>query len=109
MTRQSPLIDDRGNATVLAVGIIAVVATLALALVSLIATRVDSHRAQVAADLAAVAGAFAHHYGEDGCRRARDTARLNDATVTRCHPEGADVVVTARVRLAEATARAGPL
>lgn len=103
------LIDDRGNATIVAVGIITALAALTFVVVAVVTTRLDHHRAQVAADLAAVAGAVAHYYAEDPCARAAETATLNQSVVVACSPDGEDVVVTARVRAVEVTSRAGPL
>lgn len=109
MSSRRTLLDDRGNATIVAVGIITALAALAFAVAAVVTARLDHHRAQVAADLAAVAGAVAHYYGENACARAAEVADLNDAAVVDCHPDGADVVVAVRIRMAEAVSRAGPL
>ncbi|AKK10204.1 Rv3654c family TadE-like protein [Corynebacterium uterequi] len=101
--------DERGSASVATAGIIAALVSLALVAVELGAARVDSHRSQVAADLAAVAGATAHALGEDGCAAAQVTAQLNDAVVAECAVDGGDVTVTAEVHRARRVARAGPL
>jgi secretion/DNA translocation related TadE-like protein len=76
------------------------------------------HRAQAAADLAALAAAV---YLADGtgpaCSRASALALAMNAAVTRCEVEELDVVVTVEARVslgriavgpARATARAGP-
>lgn len=100
---------DEGYATILAAGIIAALAGLAFVVAALGAAQIEAHRAQVSADLAAVAGAFAHAYGEDGCAQARWVAELNDAPLVACQEEVDDLVVTSRYGRAEATALAGPL
>ena len=76
------------------------------------------HRAQAAADLAALAAAV--HLAEGSARPARRRRRWRramNAAVTRCAVEDLDVVVTVRPRVrlgrigvgpARATARAGP-
>lgn len=101
--------NDDGNATIVAAGIIAALAGLAFVVASVGGQRLDLHQARLAADLAAVAGAFTHHYGEDGCAEASRVARLNHAELSSCHPEDMDIVLTARVGGEEAMARAGPL
>jgi secretion/DNA translocation related TadE-like protein len=77
------------------------------------------HRAQAAADLAAVAAAV---YLADGtraaCSRASALALAMNAAITRCEVEDLDVLVTVETRVpigriavgpARATARAGPV
>lgn len=107
MTRFPP--GDDGNATIVTAGIIAALASLAFVVASVGGARVDAHQARLAADLAAVAGAFAQAYGENGCEKAHRIAALNKAEVTDCYPDSLDVIVTAEVGGEEATARAGPL
>ena len=112
------LIDDRGHATILSASIVAAVVSLAMVVAGLVSHTAGTHRAQVAADLAAVAGATALYTGHTAsqvCSTAERTASLNDAEVRTCTIDGADVIVTTAVRTAggarnaEATARAGPL
>jgi secretion/DNA translocation related TadE-like protein len=77
------------------------------------------HRAQAAADLAALAGAQNLADGSAAaCTRAAELARAMRTTVAQCAVEGLDVIVTvdAAVALgrfgvgpARATARAGPI
>ena len=77
------------------------------------------HRAQAAADLAAVAAAVHLADGTGAaCSQASVLARAMSAAVTHCEVEGLDVVVTvetsvpiARIGVgpARATARAGPV
>lgn len=101
--------DDGGNATILAAGVIAALASLTFVLASLGGARLDTHQARLAADLAAVAGAYALFYGEDGCAQSRRVAELNEAILAGCEPDNADIVLTARVGKAEVRARAGPV
>ena len=73
---------EEGYATIAAAGIIVAIVSLLL-IVAAVGSRVAArHEAQVAADLAAVAGAWALATGEDACVAARDTAALNDALLT---------------------------
>ena len=102
------LLSDEGSATITATGIITSVVSLALAVVALGVHTSDTHRARVAADLAAVAGATAMYQGTDACTTARRTAELNGARVVSCEVTAGDVVVAATRRRAEAAARAGP-
>ncbi|STC69454.1 Rv3654c family TadE-like protein [Corynebacterium pilosum] len=106
---RSVLADDSGAATVASAGIITAVTALLLVVAGAVGHVVGSHRVQVAADLAAVAGATALYSGHNPCVIARHTAELNNASLTTCETVEADVVVTLTVPLAEATSRAGPL
>lgn len=73
------------------------------------------HRAQAAADLAALAGAARLPAGaQPACARAAAVARAMRADDIRCEVDDLDVVVTVRVRVAvagaaTAAARAGPV
>lgn len=107
--RRGLLFDDRGYATVLSAGIIAAVVALALVVAAVVSKVADTHRAQVAADLAAVAGATALYTGSDACAVAGETAHLNGAAVADCRITGADVTVAATVGRGEAAAKAGPI
>ncbi|OBG79741.1 helicase [Mycobacterium sp. E3298] len=74
---------------------------------------VARHRAQAAADLAALAAAARLPSGADAaCARATAVARRMRADDTGCAVDGPDVVVTVRVAVfgsaASAAARAGP-
>ena len=102
------LLSSDGSATVTATGIITSVVSLALAVVAFGVHVSDTHRARVAADLAAVAGATAMYRGADACAHADRTAQLNGARVVSCEVTAGDVVVAATRRRAEAAARAGP-
>lgn len=110
LARRARCGSDRGYATIATAGIIAAVVALALVVAAAVSRTADTHRAQVAADLAAVAGATALQTGGgDACSVARDTAILNGAELGRCTITGADVVVSATVGKSEAVAKAGPI
>jgi secretion/DNA translocation related TadE-like protein len=101
----------------LAVGLVLVAAGLVGAAVG--AAHVARHRAQSAADLAALAGAARVIEGPSAaCARAADLAAANGAHLTGCELDGLDLTVTVEVtpapvtgldRAATATARAGPV
>lgn len=103
------LIDDHGYATIVSATIVAAVVSLAVVVAGIVSTVVNSHRAQAAADLSAVAAATALYAGNDPCGTARITAEHNQARVLSCQVIDVDTVVTAKVGRAEATARAGPI
>ncbi|TDD52167.1 Rv3654c family TadE-like protein [Saccharopolyspora elongata] len=109
---------DRGAATVVA-------AVLSLALIILLsvvlqlgAVTVARHRAEGAADLAALAAAaYAPHGQQVACERANRVASGMRAELAECRMDGWDAVVTVRAdlpafvpggRKASARARAGP-
>ena len=104
-------------ATVLAVALIAVILALGMAGVWLGAAVVARHRAQSAADLAALAAAARLPAGQAvACREAMAVAAAMRAMMRACDVERLDVVVAvttqADVRLmgqASAAARAGPV
>lgn len=98
---------EAGYATVATAGILAAISGLLLVVAAASSQVVAQHRAQVAADLSAVAGAWALAYGEDACSAAQHTAGMNDGHLQACTPEDDDVVVSAVVRGRDATARAG--
>jgi secretion/DNA translocation related TadE-like protein len=111
--------DDRGGATVLvlAIGLVTVLVAIASAAVG--AAIVARHRAQTAADLAALAGALDALDGvELACARAGEIAARNGGHLVACDVDGLDVVVTVEARptglaavagAAHASARAGPV
>ncbi|MHB0834503.1 MULTISPECIES: Rv3654c family TadE-like protein [unclassified Corynebacterium] len=103
------LAGEEGYATVVAAGIIAAVASLLLAVAAVASLVVARHEAQVAADLAAVSGAWEVAKGRDACTKAEEVAVLNGAELGSCDIEGRDVEVTARLRGRSAIARAGPV
>ena len=109
---------DAGSATVwvLATGIVLVLAAVAFAMAG--AATVARHRAQAAADLAALAGALLAGDGEEAaCQRAADVSARNGARLADCRLEGFDVVVAVEVAparivgigVARGAARAGPV
>lgn len=108
MTRRL-LTDDRGYATVVSLGIILALVSLTGVVLAAAGMVLATHRAQVAADLAAVAGAWAHAHGHQGCAVATDTAELNVAELDSCQIQGGDLLVVAVVDGRAATARAGPI
>lgn len=77
---------------------------------------VARHRAQAAADLAALAGAVLLAAGpESACAQAKVVARQMGVSTTGCTVDDLDIVITTEVRLAvlgrgsaRAAARAGP-
>ena len=113
-----PSTRDEGAATVwtLAVGLVTVVIAMAVAAAGTVI--VARHRAQAAADLAALAGAARVMEGEEAaCARAREIAFANGARLRSCRVTGWDLTVSAEVSPAQvaavagsvtATARAGP-
>jgi secretion/DNA translocation related TadE-like protein len=98
--------------TVVVVALAGVMAVLCLATLSLGAALVARHRAETAADLAALAAASQVQQGAPGCPAAEAIARRNGAVLVRCTVEGTGVTITVSVRrlrfAASATARAGP-
>lgn len=108
--------NEKGYATLPAAAIIAALVFLAAVLGAAGAMVLAQHRAYVAAELAAVAGAWAHSRGEDACAVASTVAELNGAKMRHCLVDGADVQVESRVGFGSPTkgaglgrARAGPL
>ncbi len=104
---------DRGSGTVLALALVGVVLILALGLGAMLTAQIGRGRAQVAADLAALAGAQTALAGDGApCVIARDAARRNGAVLDECHEELVAVRVHVRIDLpvgrAGAWARAGP-
>jgi len=109
---------ERGAGTVLALGLIAVVVLLMLALGLMAGAQGGRWRAQTAADLAALAGA-AHLLGASGdvdaaCAVAREAVERNGGVLRDCAHEGAGVLGVAvdcptPAGRAHATARAGPV
>ena len=114
--RLSRVSDDTGVATVMAAVLIAALVVIALGGIQLGAAEVARHRAQAAADLAALAAAGGLSLGSDAaCQQADNLAATMRATVRDCHVEQLDVVVSVMVRTAgwigveaRAASRAGP-
>lgn len=91
--------------TVTTAGLISALILVTAVLAHGVHDTIGHHRDQVAADLSAVAGAYAAYYGTDPCTAAHTTARHNDATLTTCTVTESDVTVT----IGDITATAGPL
>jgi hypothetical protein len=94
--------DERGQATPLALGIVAVVVVLVVAMAELGGNLVDAGRARTAADAAALAGV------EGGREASARVAAENGATLVSWSrlPDGGGVMVTVAVRVGRATATA---
>jgi secretion/DNA translocation related TadE-like protein len=94
-----------GSASVLMIGIIAVVIALSSAALVIAGYATGYHRARAAADLSALSGAAAFEQGRDGCGKARQIARQNGARLDRCDLVGdvINFVVTVRVSVATHT------
>ncbi|KAA1249147.1 flp pilus-assembly TadE/G-like family protein [Mycobacterium simiae] len=107
--------DDAGSATVLAVSMVAVLLFVTAAGAYLGAVAVARHRAQAAADLAALAAAARLPHGPAAaCASATAVARAMRIGGVQCGVQGLDVVVTVEVPVgfpgtARAAARAGPV
>jgi secretion/DNA translocation related TadE-like protein len=107
---------EHGAASVIAVGLLAVLVLTAVASSGSVAIIVTHRRAQSAADLAALAAAQALQRGSDPCAAGAAIARAQDADLTGCTVEGPEVVVIASLRMPPALggstiagrARAGP-
>ena len=111
---------DRGSATVWVLALSGVLAVLATAVVLVGGATVARHRANTAADLAALAAAGRAVLDQPGaCELAAEVAGANAATLDSCSVDASSVVevrVKVPVRLgrlgvwsAEARARAGPV
>jgi len=108
--------DERGTATVTALGLVALLVLVAAASTGTTAIVLAHRRAQVAADLASLAGASALQAGADPCAAAVRIADRHDATITGCLVDGLSVVVATEVQLppvlggraVPARSRAGP-
>jgi secretion/DNA translocation related TadE-like protein len=106
--------DERGAASVLALGIVGAVVALTVAVVPMLTVFVASQRAANAADAAALAAADAISGAVPGvpCPLARQVAARNDATLGSCAADGPAASVTVTVSVLgfelEASARAGP-
>ena len=108
--------DETGAATILAAIFIAILALVSIAGIWLGSVVIAVHRAQAAADLAALAAAARAPRGAAAaCRGADALARAMAATILGCTTELLDVTVVVSVpvggmsgRDARASARAGP-
>ena len=86
---------QRGSATVLALGLVGVLAFATVLVAAFGGVVVDQRRVASAADLAALAGAGALQDGADPCAAARSSADRNGARLGWCSVDGE--VVTVRV------------
>jgi secretion/DNA translocation related TadE-like protein len=110
---------ERGSASLLAVAMMAVLLTITIGGVYVGSAVIARHRAQAAADLAAVAAAAHLADGADAaCMQASTVAKAMRARITQCAVDKLDVVVTMDINVAlgrlgvgpaRATARAGPV
>ncbi|AZA10167.1 Rv3654c family TadE-like protein [Corynebacterium pseudopelargi] len=101
--------DDQGSATVVALGI-ALALSLMLGIILAIAnTYIQAHKAQVAADMGAIAGAQALAQGQWACPKVQEVISANGARMSLCIEEGQDVRVAATVGRQVAQAKAGPI
>jgi secretion/DNA translocation related TadE-like protein len=113
---------SRGSATIWVVSLCALLVVIATVVTVRGLAVLARHRAEAAADLAALAAAGRIGLGGDACAAARRTAAANDATVTSCRltvaADGRTGTVTIRVvgsvrlpvvgrRAVTASARAG--
>jgi secretion/DNA translocation related TadE-like protein len=109
--------DDRGAATVLAAILISAIATVTVGGIALGSVVVARHRAQAAADLAALAAASRVPAGSQAaCLQAQAVTAAMGTTLRSCELLGLDVTVSVAagtgLRMggdARATARAGPI
>jgi secretion/DNA translocation related TadE-like protein len=109
--------DDQGAATVLVVGLVALLVFVAMVSTGAIAIVLAHRRAQVAADLGSLAGAGALQRGADPCAAATRIVLRHRAALTSCVVDGLAVVVDTAVTLPSALggadlparSRAGPV
>jgi secretion/DNA translocation related TadE-like protein len=101
--------DDRGAATVLAAAMMAVLLAVTVGGIYIGSAVVARHRAQSAADMAALAAALRLPEGaEPACGQASAIAKAMKAELAACEIDELDVVVTVQAGPARAAARAGP-
>lgn len=101
---------EDGSGTVVLLGVIAFVLTVLVAWMSIGAAVIASHRADAAADLAAIAAAKSVLLGNDAaraCSEARAIAVENRARLTQCEVRRMDVTVESAVGLTEPLRRLG--
>ena len=108
---------EHGAATVLVLGLVAVLLAMTIGGVVLAGAVIASHRARLAADLAALAGATQLRDGapvDGACATASRVAASNHAQLVSCAADGLAVEVTVAVTApalpepARARAKAGP-
>jgi len=110
--------DERGSASLIAASMCAALVAVTVGGAHLGAAVIARHRAQAAADLAALGAAGSLAAGvADACGRATEVARAMGTVAVGCAVEDLDVVVTVEAPLdvsvfrmgpARAAARAGP-
>jgi len=113
------LLGERGSASLIAAAMIAALAAVTVGGAHVGAAIIARHRAQAAADLAALAAAAYDPAGTGtACAQASVLARAMGTSAVTCAVDGLDVVVTveasinlgpARMGPARAVARAGPV
>ena len=86
---------EEGVATVAAVAVVGFALLVAAALVQVALVVAAKHRAQAAADLAALAGSAASLRGADGCATAGAVARRNGVKLASCRVDLAVVTLRA--------------
>ncbi len=110
--------DEGGSATVLGIGLLALLITGALVGATVAGMLVGQRRAASGADMAALAGASALQQGRSGCGRAVELATANNVRLVGCAARG-DVVTVKVITevtsalgsrwIVRARARAGPV
>ena len=106
----SPRPHDEGSGTVAVLGIVAVLATCCLMAAALFQGAAARHRAESAADLAALAAAQAVIDGRTSgsCSAAEGLASRNGAVLTSCVVRGEEAWVTTAVNVRGVLAGLGP-
>ena len=105
----SRLRDDTGSATLIAVAMMAVLLAFTIGGFHIGSAVVARHRAQAAADLAALAAAAQLPEGVAAtCGRASAIAQAMNVAVIDCAVDDLDVMITVAAGHAHAGARAGP-
>jgi len=100
---------DRGAATVLAAAMTAALLTVTAGGIYIGSAVVARHRAQSAADMAALAAALRLPEGAElACGQASVIAKAMKVDIAACEVDELDVVVTVHAGPARAGARAGP-
>lgn len=107
-THKSIVCDEKGAMSLLAAVMIAALVIIAGAVGWACMRVIDSHRAQLAADMAAVSAAYEHYVGGDGCVKAQEIALENGASLASCEIVLMDARVRVRVGQMGAVAVAGP-
>ncbi len=93
MVSTAPWRGEDGAGSVLAVAMMGLLVTVAVATAGVVGVVATHRTAQSAADLAALAGAAALQDGGDACAQAAAVADRNRASLTECEVAGWDVTV----------------